>query len=346
VTWDECLDDGLSHPSKIAMFDGDPQGQGRELLGLGFKRHPDWPKDKQLFSRIDRFVVNKVADRSGAPITGITVDNLTLVGQVVRDGSSEPVTDWDGATFEGKLRCVNPKFRTPHKSFISKEIAVKVRIAATRHMPMNLSFGGPKTQGQSSTVYALEYESGDHSWKQACEDPGDIAFPIPGYWETNGTYLANPPRKTAEFSFACVKRDVARCLRRGYLANAESHSDQKILFEACTRMMRADYCGDGTTYTEDGSAVTSWDNRKIVAKDQHQSPLVFEAAWNAGGMFCISRTRYPNLVPSAPDASRACLERMTKKCDEQSAEAIDRWPLLYNSSCGTHPCACEGIGCP
>src|ERR1041385_4935219 len=64
VSWDECLSEG-----NLPKIEGDPQGQGRELLGLGFKLHPTRPNSP--FVRIDRFDVAKVTDRSGAKATKI-----------------------------------------------------------------------------------------------------------------------------------------------------------------------------------------------------------------------------------------------------------------------------------
>jgi len=66
-------------------------------------------------------------------------------------------------------------------------------------------------------------------------------------------------------------------------------------FNACVRMMRGDYCGDGRPFTRDGTWVDIYDRIGIQKSDEDAS-LTFEAAWGPGGAICVAKTRLKDLI--------------------------------------------------
>jgi hypothetical protein len=57
-------------------------------------------------------------------------------------------------------------------------------------------------------------------------------------------------------------------------------------------MLRADYCGTGTSHTVDGTTVNLYDNLGIQVDNQAWPP---EAEWTAAGALCVNAnngTRY------------------------------------------------------
>jgi hypothetical protein len=157
-----------------------------------------------------------------------------------------------------------------------------------------------------------------------------------GYWNEAGDYVRDPTK----FSFACTKRHIATCLRQGYFDDMGSE-DRLALLEACTRMMRADYCGDGGSYTKEGTFISAWDNRQI-ALPTPVKPLVFEAAWSRRGMICSARLRWEEAQIKAPRPE--CLKKNPRpRCS--SAEAAAPFalgqPIIFNDSCISHPCEVE-----
>src|ERR1041384_6381948 len=66
----------------------------------------------------------------------------------------------------------------------------------------------------------------------------------------------------------------------------------------CTRLARADYCGNGIPHTRDGTMINVWDN--LGSPGPLQSPggplpptrTAFEAGWNTGGAVCLSHARW------------------------------------------------------
>jgi hypothetical protein len=81
------------------------------------------------------------------------------------------------------------------------------------------------------------------------------------------------------------------------------------MHQSCTRMARADYCGDGTSHTREGTWINIWDTLPAPGPIQRHGLLpplgmVFEAGWNTGGAVCLSRARWlldDTLVSLCPD---------------------------------------------
>lgn len=300
---------------------GDPWGQGRELLGLGFL------DGNKTFVQVDRFQVNSLRSRAGNPIdlSGIRAHQLT--GSELRGGTELRLdaTSWEGASAVGQARCTDPRFEGQTRNFT---VSIRKVRAASLHDPPGKT--DPVSLGLW-TAYSVELERGGTRFN-ACRD-GEEAFPVLGYWDERGTYV----RDGNVFSFACTRKDVALCIRAGYSDEAEQHPAGE-LFEACTRMARADYCGDGQSYTRDGSFVTIWDTQGVV-EAEHREPLTFEAAWARDGVVCMARPRWSfELLGATPRC--AAEGRMTRRCTsaEEASRLFPGRPLVFNESCETHPC--------
>lgn len=64
----------------------------------------------------------------------------------------------------------------------------------------------------------------------------------------------------------------------------------------CTRLARADYCGNGVSHTRDGTLINVWDNLPAPGPIQGHGHtpfgMVFEAGWDTGGAVCLSHERW------------------------------------------------------
>jgi hypothetical protein len=69
-------------------------------------------------------------------------------------------------------------------------------------------------------------------------------------------------------------------------------TDLTHLHEACTRALRADYCGDGTSFTADGTTISVAD---VFGIRIGTAGWPFEAEWTASGARCAARLRIPSL---------------------------------------------------
>ena len=94
-------------------------------------------------------------------------------------------------------------------------------------------------------------------------------------------------------------------------------------------MVRADYCGDGTGHTRDGTPIDIFDTIGIQA-DEPASGMTFEAAWRADGAVCVRHTRLPDVLDTTTLAANCprLKHAIGKTCDEAAPA------LLFNRSFG------------
>jgi hypothetical protein len=131
-------------------------------------------------------------------------------------------------------------------------------------------------------------------WEKLCEaDPYGraTALVVPGFWDQEGRFVRGGP---GAFSFACTAGAQGKCVGFGYLpwASARDGGSMAPHHAACVRMVRADYCGDGTPHTVPGITIQTFDRAGV-----HERPSAgygaFEAVWGPGGAVCLARARRP-----------------------------------------------------
>jgi ADYC domain len=142
-------------------------------------------------------------------------------------------------------------------------------------------------------------------WAKLCAaDPygRPTAIPVPGFWDDDGAFVRGRP---GEFSFACTAGAQGKCVRFGYPPWARAPSGESLApyHQACVRMVRADYCGDGTPHTVLGVAIEIFDRAGVHAR-RNPGAGAFEALWGPDGAVCLARSRRPEF-PRA-EILRAC----------------------------------------
>ena len=168
------------------------------------------------------------------------------------------------------------------------------------------------------------------SWREFCSPgpDGTIAgFPLAGVWTRDGRHEHASPSLT----ITCTSGAIGKCVRLGYkpwrAVGGESLWDYH---QACVRAIRADYGGDGTGHTRNGTLVDIFDRLRIQPPepDPRGPALEFEAAWGADGAVCVRRTRIPELLSLDELAGRypRLAGRIGGDCSESAAA------LLWNRS--------------
>lgn len=172
----------------------------------------------------------------------------------------------------------------------------------------------PQNDGTGVIWYRIEMRTTQGaSWFNPCvgtdQAPNPRALAMNGIWNERGAHEAQPDR----FTFACENGAIAKCVDWGYrpwegIRNGQSMED---LHQACTRMARADYCGDGHSHTSDGSIIDMYDVLGIQLPTQgpslkwDPSQAVFEALWQSDGAACLSQTRdmtaISDIIKQCPD---------------------------------------------
>ena len=166
-----------------------------------------------------------------------------------------------------------------------------------------------RAQQPDVLLYAVSYRAADGLSQPLCgvDDGAPVkALALAGTWDesegtpTGGAHVDDPDL----FTFACQGYAIAKCVELGYApwrtatecrAPGECHDlPLAPLHQACTRMLRADYCGDGTATTRDGTLVDVWDVVSIQSDDAPN--WTFEAEWTPRGASCVMATRWPTIV--------------------------------------------------
>ncbi|HVM11652.1 MAG TPA: ADYC domain-containing protein [Actinomycetota bacterium] len=185
------------------------------------------------------------------------------------------------------------KGSTIYRGVDLKQAELQGTMADGRTVRLRLrSVTAPPT-GDDRWRYGVEYRESDNTWWPVCKQDGVgavDAYALSGTWSyAFGTASGGAKSDDGtKFTFACTNgaSALAKCVDLGYKpwtsfagVNLENHH------QACVRLIRADYCGDGTSYTADGTPVNLYDGLGIQTDDHD---WYFEAEWDERGARCFS----------------------------------------------------------
>jgi hypothetical protein len=143
-------------------------------------------------------------------------------------------------------------------------------------------------------AYGVSFEI-DQGWFPLCgtaESGAQIlAVPLAGTWNGaagevgGGSWI--PDEST--FTFACRGAALAKCVEFGYKPWKKVRGQSlRRHHQACTRMLRADYCGDGTSWTANGTQINLYDALGIQLDE---ATWAVDAEWTADGAICTNQIR-------------------------------------------------------
>lgn len=172
-------------------------------------------------------------------------------------------------------------------------------------------------------LYTIEYLNKEQSWHNICEESTNhprLSFFAPV--KSDHTGKLSIPKK---FEISCLSGSIAKCYRSNF-----SPEESLQLFQTCVRMFRADYCGDGRSFTEEGNTIYFSSN----GKNQDKPSRKFEAVWGPDGVRCLENARIQTLFDS-DFADSICGKKVEKRsnCRDSSINykepTIFNWHLLY-----------------
>lgn len=179
--------------------------------------------------------------------------------------------------------------------------------------------------------YSISYVDSSGISSPVCGyDASGIAlqgFPLAGRYDqsvgtpTGGSFIAD----ATQFSIACKGAALAKCAELGYKpfkTASECNSAGQCqtvslapLHQACVRMVRADYCGDGVSHTYTGTEIDVFDTFRIKNEDL-TVPGGVEAEWGVDGAQCVLHTRWT--VASYGDVEQYMAAHCPGRFDPQS----------------------------
>ncbi len=157
------------------------------------------------------------------------------------------------------------------------------------------------SQGTGTNVdvwmYAISYQT-TSQWTPLCGTDGAgapiLALSVDGTWNQQSGVAgggAYSPTATS-FTLACRGKSIAKCVELGY----KPWKGFAKQLASCVRLLRGDFCGDGTPYTIDGHLVNLYDN---VGVQRDTEAWVVEAEWTPNGARCISSKRATRFYEAA-----------------------------------------------
>ena len=271
----------------------------------------------------------------GKPLRGVTVVGGELVATAKHRIAA---ADLAGTTFVATA---------PDATHVDMRIAAVVR----HENPWN----DPRSRRQHPRHdYVIEYRDPAGAWVKLCPDDAPGATLVPGSFAlgkdqvTNGDYDPSPRRLT----FSCRDGVAAKCIDWGYPPWADAGA-MVSYFQSCTRMARADYCGNGRSRTVDGTMINYGDLKDPpVARFKPLPGFIPEAVWGPGSgagsqaaALCLSRTRWStirigrrspcaDLMPDPREQLAAMTNGPRRFCDDISVAdwAKEKGALFVNNS--------------
>ncbi|WP_163997067.1 ADYC domain-containing protein [Pyxidicoccus caerfyrddinensis] len=162
--------------------------------------------------------------------------------------------------------------------------------------PVEVAICGAEPSPEDSGVvfYRIEAWNGvAQEWENPCVAldlvPDPRALAVSGVWDASGAHQEAPGKLT----FACENGAITKCITWGYKPWARRDGRSLAdLHQACTRMARADYCGNGQSHTHQNTIIDLYDRFGMVERGEWDpAKASFEAAWAPDGATCLARTR-------------------------------------------------------
>lgn len=248
----------------------------------------------------------------GRLVHSVSLDNVLLANGQVHDLE---LVDTQFGLLEGKApKTANAKAKLSQNKVIDPVGATfTAALDDGNHVLLRVDSAAPASLDSGSYLrYRVSY-AGETGWQPLCGVGVDglpsFAIPLNGRWDYRegvqggGDFLAD----SANFTFACEGHVLAKCVDMGYapwadgkLCDAQGKhcvaANLAPWHQACTRAMRADFCGDGRSWTVDGTLVSVRDGIGIRSDSDDWS---LEAEWDEAGATCADRDRLPQgIVPT------------------------------------------------
>ena len=209
-------------------------------------------------------------------------------------------------------------------------------------------------------LYMVKYLTGPDAGQSVCGDKDGEplwASLVPDRFDMNSA--AEVSADPNQFTFACRFGAIQKCQEYGYPKNEKRWEDfsgqssrRRLVTDyhaACTRMVRADYCGDGVAHTFDGTSIDIYDTLRggntVSTSGTGADGFYVEADWEKDGAHCISRTRWMNNGLSGLSGNRSLanddFKYIRDNCPERLAFSVTK--LDGNPSVPDRNCAASNF---
>jgi len=267
--------------------------------------------DEDVAAVEQQLVVNNGTQLNGLHLNGLHLNGLHLNGLHL-NGLHLNGTAIKGVTLQGTLFFGSLDGTTPLAGFDFVGAKATGVLSDGSTIEMRSDDIVPSVDPEIA-LYMVSYRAPGGAFHPLCLDRQGVpaaALPLAGAWDesegtpTGGSRIDDP----SLFTFACEGYALAKCVEMGYKpwrtvleCNGMGSCQPRSLapfHEACTRMLRADYCGNGTPMTRDGTAVDVIDSLGLQVSER--PGWIFEAEWSVNGAVCVVNPRW-RFLPSGED---------------------------------------------
>jgi hypothetical protein len=249
------------------------------LLGSACAVSPDEPIGDTVAEVSQEVVSANGLSLNGISLNGISLNGISLNG-ISLNGISLNGTSLSGTTISAVSTTAPPltgsaMVGSTWNATATNGTTVKLRIDAA-------------AQGTAPNsdlwFYNVSYQTAT-GWDSLCgldaASQPIQAVTTAGVWTAVAGDSAKYSASSSQFTFACRGKTVAKCVELGY----KTYKGYSAQLASCVRMLRGDYCGNGTAYTVDGTTINLYDNVGVQADTEAWIP---EAEWTADGARCVN----------------------------------------------------------
>ncbi|MEZ4448307.1 MAG: ADYC domain-containing protein [Nannocystaceae bacterium] len=233
---------------------------------------------------------------NGEALAGEGDEHVRLTAVVLSDGVSLS-SRW---IYEGELKgYAYPTVRSGSDLIGARLYFEVVEGGVDRTRTVKVADVTPPGPTTSVWLYDLDVRDEDGAYEPLCTDGEGArtqAIVIEDLWDADSGDRVRPLPSGA-VTFACLGAALAKCVQWGHVpwesvdgVNLADHH------QACTRAVRADYCGDGTPHTTDGTEIHILDLLGIETPAEGE--IATEAEWGPDGATCVDldHLRHPEFT--------------------------------------------------
>ncbi|HEX8821623.1 MAG TPA: ADYC domain-containing protein [Archangium sp.] len=327
-------------PASVAAPVNQPERYARRCQSQASQRTVK-PQGTMLWGTRRSWDTEKVADERSSVLVSVGLEPLQSA-----DGQVKALQLEGGRLVPASITALAP--RAPTGTGI---IGTVLQGTASDGKPVEVAICGaePSPEDPGMVWYRIEaWNAVAQDWENPCvalnRVPDPRALALSGVWDASGAHHDVP----GKFTFACENGALTKCVNWGYKPWARRDGQALADFhQACTRMARADYCGNGRSHTHEDTALDIYDRLGVLARTTESSAgwelalASFEAAWAPDGATCLARTRdgraLETILRECPNRFRtgAALDLGEgDRCTVSRADASPTTALLRNQSYG------------
>ena len=254
----------------------------------------------------------------GMTMQGIQLRRRDAVGRRARKRCASSAASWSPSTASNTLRgtaLVGAHLLAEVRNLQVTPPATAVVDYRITAIAPELSQNDPTHTG-NTFLYTLEQWVADTgSWQPACGPDADgrsVAIPLAATWDEHGDRVES----NSLFTFGCTTGVIAKCYRWGYRPWVTGYGDLTAMHWTCTRLARADYCGDrraahaqrydrSTSGTGCRARPDPAPRRSLGCR---RSACCSRRAGTPSGAVCLSHSRW--LLDDGPGIAELCPDRL------------------------------------